>query len=162
MSTRKQHPIFRNITVSENWDIFVNDKLVDNDKEYISFRDSKSDGGDDGYKERKEWVIVYECFNGVNQLGKIVKHRDGDKSNNSIANLYLTDKSFKMKRTVPHSVIAIHLSSGDETPYKSIYACCNELGIIRGAIRQVLIGKLSKAKAKSNNQYYTFRIDENK
>ena len=132
-------------------------------KSIISFRHNKSDGGDDGYKQRKKWVIVYECFNGVNQVGKIVKHHDGDKSNNSIANFYLTDKSFKMERTVPHLVIAIHLSSGDETPYKSIYACCNELGINSGAIRQVLIGKSSKAKAKSNNQYYTFKkIDESK
>ena len=41
-------------------------------------------------------------------------------------------------------------------------AVMNSIGINSGAIRQVLIGKLSKAKAKSNNQYYTFRIDESK
>ena len=57
----------------------MNEKLVDEVKEYISFRHNKSDGDGGGYKQRKKWVIVYECFNGVNQLGKIVKHHDGDK-----------------------------------------------------------------------------------
>ena len=145
MSTRKQHPIFRNITVNENRDIFVNEKLIDNDENYISFPHNKSDGGNCKYTQRKKWVIVHECFIGVNQLGKIVKHHDGDKSNNSIANLYLTDKSFKMERTVPHSVIAIHLSSVDETPYKSIHACCKELGINSGGYLSSFNWKIIKS-----------------
>ena len=150
------HPVFTNLSANSAGDIFINGKLFDGQRDYINFQH------DGKQKQRKKWVIVYECLFGLIPLGKIVKHHDNDQSNNSASNLYLKDKKFTMERTVTHKIIAKKLNDDgmdevEAVEYDSMYACSKDLGVNTGGICQVLAGKSKKVKSKINGSFYTFK-----
>ena len=162
MTTLSRHPVFTNLSANSAGDIYINGKLFDGQRDYINFQyDGKQ-------KQRKKWVIVYECLFDSIPPGKIVKHHDNDQSNNSASNLYLKDKKFSMERTVAHKIIAKKLNAdgtddgtddwAEAVEYDSMYACAKDLGVNSGGICQVLAGKSKKVKSKINGSFYTFKV----
>ena len=151
------HPVFTNLSANSAGDIFINGKLFNGQRDYINFQH------DGKQKQRKKWVIVYECLFDIIPPGKIVKHHDNNQSNNSASNLYLKDKKFTMERTVSHKIIAKKLNDDgtdevEAVEYDSMYACSKDLGVNTGGICQVLAGKSKKVKSKINGSFYTFKV----
>ena len=153
-----KHPVYTNLSANSAGDIFINGKRFSGQHDYINFQH------DGKQKQRKKWVIVYECLFNLIPPGKIVKHHDNDQSNNLASNLYLKDKKFTNERTVAHKIIAKKLNddgTDDEVEvveYDSMYACSKDLGVNSGGICQVLAGKSKKVKSKINGSFYTFKV----
>ena len=146
---RKSHYHFKTHECDEKGNIYKIgcDSPHINNKKYIYLNDGKS-------RQVRRWIFIWECFNGKLEEGKIVKHKNDNELDNSLENLYVCDKSFKMNRRDSKKIIA--KTEGKEITYNSIYSCSKDLNISSGNIHNVLNSKGGYLTSKKDNLRYTF------
>lgn len=110
-----------------------------------------SRNGVDKHKRVSRLVATAFIDNPDNTLYKCVAHRDGDKSNNAVSNLYWCNKSEMAAENILHTnedkKIAVEqytLNGKFVREWKSAVDASKELGINRGTIQRCCAGKLSK------------------
>ena len=120
-------------------------------------------GGKKYYNHR----IIYECYRGLIEEGRVIDHLDSDPLNNRLENLQAISQSENTKRgrtgkssNCPRPVVSFDITTNEKRVFQSMYSAGKYFDIQRFSIRCVAEGIYKTALSKKNGHRITFSYSQ--